>query len=68
MSGFGYLDQPYVQQLLELEPSAKPGIEHLVVVHSDWCPALLGTGLCCCRPTVRKPTRNERRLIRRGKL
>lgn len=51
---YTYENQPYIRQLLELEPSGK-GVEHLMVIHDSWCPMLSGTGLCCCRPVVRKP-------------
>jgi hypothetical protein len=62
---YGYLNQPYVEDLLGID--AKPGeVRHVMIEHDDWCPALLGTGYCVCRPVVRPPNREERRRIARA--
>ncbi len=67
---YTYFDQPYVPMLAEFaaaNPPAKPGVEFVIIEHSDFCPRLHGTskGFCCCNPIVRKPTRNERRILKR---
>ncbi len=65
---YTYLDQPYVPMLAEFvaaNPPAKPGVELVIIEHSDFCPTLHGSGRCCCNPIVRKPTRNERRAMKR---
>jgi len=64
---FRYANQPYVAELLknaaDLTEQSTPGVHHVMVVHSAWCPLLLGTGPCICRPVVRKLTRHERRKL-----
>ena len=63
---YSYLNQPYIADLTKAGATAKPGqIEHVMVEHADWCPLLAGTGLCVCRPIVRKPNRHERRLLKK---
>jgi hypothetical protein len=62
---YGYLNQPYIPELEKLA-TGKPGqIQHIMVEHADWCPLLAGTGLCVCRPIVRKPNRHERRKLKK---
>lgn len=59
--GYSYQNQPYVTDLLNI-PMPKAGeIQHVMVEHDDWCPLLLGKGLCVCRPQIRKMNRAERR-------
>lgn len=65
MSGFDYFDQAYVQAMLKRLADIRPGeVRHMMIEHADWCPALLGTGYCICRPNVRPPKREELRRLR----
>ena len=69
MSGdYGYPDQPYLAELLRLvaegQLETRPGLQHVIIEHDDWCPLLLNTGPCICRPVVREPNRKERRKLK----
>lgn len=69
---YGYENQPYIAELLKFiseHPVTTPGLHHTIVEHDDWCPLLLGTGPCVCRPVVRSPNRKERRRMKaKGRL
>lgn len=67
MTEYSYTDQPYLAEVFRYiaEHPPKPGsINHIFIEHDDWCPALLGTGYCICRPAVRPPKREELRRLR----
>ena len=66
---FVAMDQPFVTDLLKRmrELQGKPGLHHTIIEHDDWCPLLLGTGPCICRPVVRSPNRAERRRMKKKK-
>lgn len=68
MSDYGYLDQPYLAELLRQFAAGKldlaPGVCHTMIEHDGWCPVLHGTGPCICNPVVRAPNREERRRLR----
>lgn len=67
MTEYSYTDQPYLAELFRYiaEHPPKPGtINHVMIEHDDWCPALLGTGYCICRPAVRPPKREKLRRLR----
>lgn len=63
---FSYENQPYVAEIVKYLSAhpAKPGLHHIITEHDDWCPLLLGTGPCICRPVVRTANRKERRKLK----
>lgn len=46
----------YIRQILDAwargEIDRTPGLQHIDVMHDDWCPKLHG-GLCTCKPEIR---------------
>lgn len=50
-----YAAQPYYEKIKALGLDLSPGtIQHINILHDDWCQLIKGSGPCNCNPDVQK--------------